>query len=218
MVQALKCPKRADFSDKARERKKSKSKTKSEVVAQEKIDQLVIDHTEYAARLAWSMLKRWRVALNPDEVKSAIGLALVEAAVRFDENKGANFKTFFFYHLRGVLLKEISSLIQEQRLLKQIPSEVMDHNHINEKLPYQLIENKTPEDILSKRQYSKKVWQMCEQLDDLEREVIVRHFIHDEPLKHIAESLGYCRCHISRVKSKALKVISKTLPQFFRRI
>ena len=47
----------------------------------------------------------------------------------------------------------------------------------------------------------------CKKLDSLERQVIERLFLGEEQLMDIAHSLGYSRCHISRVKKKALEAL-----------
>lgn len=186
-----------------------------------KADILMVENREHGVKLAWSMLNKWRIRMNPDEVESVVGEALVESALRFDEAKGAQFKTFFFYHLRGMLLKEVAFLIKESRETFHIPSEVLENpvqastsnisvgglmkNHY-------LIEKRDPEALLIQKQFQKRFWDQCFALDELEKEVTERHFIMDEPLKKIADDLNYCRCHISRVKSRALKTLKEFVP------
>jgi len=182
----------------------------------EVITQLVTENQEHGMRLAWSFLKKWRIRIEPDEVESVVGAALVEAAIRYDDTKGAHFRTFFFYHLRGMLLKEVAFLIDERKRIRHTPSEVLENPNsidgLGEKWPVYLVNKDNPETLMAEKQESGRLWKTCEQLDSLEREVIERHFIQDHSLKKIAEDLSYCRCHISRVKSKALKTLSKVLP------
>ncbi|HQH26008.1 MAG TPA: sigma-70 family RNA polymerase sigma factor [Oligoflexia bacterium] len=182
----------------------------------EKINELIIEHREHGKRLAWSFLTSWRVRMHQDEVMSVVGMALCEAANRFDAEKGVAFKTFFFYHLRGLLLKEIARAIHEQRVLQYVPhtvvSECANTEHVVfAKDIFSLIENNNPERLMQKRQLSRTCWEACMQLDPLEREVLVRFFVYDEPLIQIADELRYCRCHISRVKSRALLRLEKIL-------
>jgi len=200
-------------SDKTEEPKKKTSTAKK--LTKKKRDKIILDHREHGKRLAWSFLKSWRIRMNPDEVISVVGAALCEAAIRFDPSKGVAFKTFFFYHLRGMLLKEISRIIQEQKVLKLMPS-----NNTTETLPTEhatfgwsmpSIENNNPERIIEKRQVASACWEACAQLDLLEQEVLIRYFVYDEPLVRIAEELEYCRCHISRVKSRALGKMGEIL-------
>ena len=139
-----------------------------------------------------------------------------KAANRFDPDRGVSFKTFFFYHLRGMLLKEISRVIQEQKLCQFIPSTAVgaigsgEHVMLS-KWAVPLVEHNNPERILAQREVARLCWKACSTLDDLEQEVIVRSFAHDEPLVDIAKELGYCRCHISRVKTAALTKLGKIL-------
>lgn len=177
---------------------------------------IIIEHRDHGRRLAWSFLSSWRIRLAQDEVVSVVGAALCEAAVRFDPSREVAFKTFFFYHLRGLLLKEISKMIQNQKVLQLSPgnlnNETLRADQIsNSHWDYNLIETENPEKITQRRQIASACWDACAQLDTLEQEVLLRFFVHDEPLVNIAKGLGYCRCHISRVKSRALSKLGKLL-------
>jgi RNA polymerase sigma factor (sigma-70 family) len=181
-----------------------------------KIDELIVEHREHGKRLAWSFLTGWRIRMHQDEVMSVVGVALCEAANRFDIEKGVAFKTFFFYHLRGMLLKEITRAIQEQKVLQYMPHTVVSDCSNTDQLflsrdVFTLVENNNPERIIQKRQLSLACWHACAQLDPLEREVLIRYFVYDEPLIKIANELNYCRCHISRVKSRAMARVAKIL-------
>jgi len=115
-----------------------------------------------------------------------------------------------------MLLKEIARIIQEQKILQQAPDGVVVDCFRSDSLSagswaYPLVENNNPEKIIEKRQVAGACWEACAQLDPLEREVLVRYFIYDEPLVDIARELNYCRCHISRVKSRALARLGQLL-------
>lgn len=194
------------------------AKRKPKKLSRKNIDKLILDHREHGKRLAWSFLSSWRIRMNPDEVLSVVGAALCEAANRFDPGKETAFKTFFFYHLRGMLLKEISRMIQEQKLLQLAPSNVIADSAVGDSAvlsnwTYPLIENNNPEKIIEKRQIAGACWEACAQLDPLEQEVLIRFFVYDEPLVAIAKELEYCRCHISRVKSRALVKMGRILKE-----
>ncbi len=181
----------------------------------DKIKEIVIEHREHGKRLAWSFLTTWRMTLRNDEVHSIVGAALCEAANRFDESREASFKTFFFYHLRGMLLKEIAKIINEQRIFHYIPNLSIDsaEDYENARIPLAQIEQDDPEKLILKKQRAEECWGACQVLDELEREVIIRHYVYDEPLIKIAKELKYCRCHISRVKSRGLS----KLRRFFKK-
>ncbi len=192
-------------------------------LSKEEMDLIVTEHQVHGNKLAWGFLKGWQVRMSPDEVTSIVGMALVEAATRFDPSRGVAFKTFFFYHLRGMLLREITRLVNQSKIKMHIPTSVdsvvrkktEDSKDTNLSL-YLGVDNKTPEMIAQENQVSSICNAALKKLDDLEKMVIQRHYIEDEPLKEIAKDLGYNRCHMSRVKSKALAklhvFISETMP------
>lgn len=174
-------------------------------------EQIIVDNRDHGERLARSLLNRWRVRLSPDDIASIVGLALCEAASRFDKTKGVHFRTFLFYHLRGMLIKEIVRLVEEQKVYHTTPDPGTDGgiNFLpqNDCWPIPVVETKTPETIVQRQQLAALCAEGCAELDELEREVIVRAYIMDQPLNSIAKELKYCRCHISRVKSRALKTL-----------
>ena len=182
----------------------------------DRMEAMILEHRDHGRRLAWSFLTTWRVRMRQDEVVSVVGAALCEAANRFDESRNVSFKTFFFYHLRGMLLKEISRMINEQRVLQYHPQTTTgeytasDHQSYNA-APMIPIEQNNPERLIERKEIAKITWEACSNLDQLEQEVIVRHFIYDQPLIEIAQELNYCRCHISRVKSRGLLKLQKYL-------
>lgn len=201
----------------------SDEQTPSAVLARklplERIEQIILEHREHGKRLAWSFLNHWRVRMKHDDVISVVGAALCEAANRFDEEKGVSFKTFLFYHLRGMLLKEIARLIQEQKMLQGLDHGVLadgGHGELSVHHGMPLVETNNPERIIERREAARICWDACSHLDTLEREVLIRHYVNDESLVDIAEDLKYCRCHISRVKSRALAKLSKVLRTYHR--
>lgn len=181
------------------------------------VEEVVVEHQEYGVRLAWCFLKGWQVRMPPDEVSSIVGMALVEAARRFDPSKKVAYKTFFFYHLRGMLLKEIARLVHQNKIRDLVPDtsfkgiQEAATTHQGASWALHSVERKTPEAALEQQQLADICNQACDALDELEREVVRRHYVNDEPLKKVAKDLGYNRCHISRVKSKALSKLHASL-------
>jgi RNA polymerase sigma factor (sigma-70 family) len=182
----------------------------------DRMEALILEHREHGRRLAWSFLTTWRVRMRQDEVISVVGAALCEAANRFDETRGVAFKTFFFYHLRGMLLKEIARMINEQRVLQYYPHTTLGDYNPGEQAGYNgtpvvPVEQNNPERLMERKEIAKITWEACSFLDELEQEVILRHFVYDQPLIDIADDLNYCRCHISRVKSRGLAKLQRHL-------
>jgi len=176
-------------------------------------EQLIIENRDHGYRLAWKFLHHWRIRLKEEEVRSIVGIALCEAALRFRTTFQTAFKTFLFYHLRGLLLREVGDQIRQRNLHRPLPSfggedadlVALDAQYLG------FVENRTPERLIQRKQRIDLCREACEKLDDLEREVVTRHFIEEHSLNNIAKELGYCRCHISRVKHRALVKMGRIL-------
>lgn len=188
-------------------------------LSRDEIDKLVVDNREDARRMAWRLLSSWRVRMHDDDVMSVVGMALCDAANRFDPDRGVNFKTFFFYHLRGMLIKEITAMFQAQKSCDLVSPEMLSDVIPGEQQApagwfFKRIDVDTPERIMQRREVASMFQEACEQLDPLEKEVVERSFFGDEQLVDIADELGYCRCHISRVKSRAVVMLRKMLRRY----
>ena len=210
--------------------KKAKRSPKLKVVAgkkktkrqQEKISALILDHRENGRKLARSILRRWRVRMSAEEVDSIVDLTLCEAAERFREDKGASFMTFLYYHLRGQLVRAVASATQASNLfiacaesagleVSDNPqfADVLDDQQTRiffaEELGFSHLDEETPEVKFLKKERADICSEACDKLDALEKEIITRSFAKEESLVDIAKSLGYSRCHVSRVKKGALE-------------
>jgi RNA polymerase sigma factor (sigma-70 family) len=196
------------------------AKKRSDFLSALEQEQMILDHRLKARSLAHSILRRWHSRLDGEEVESIVDLSLCEAVKRFKRSKGATFITFLFYHLRGNLIRGVS----EAANLNFVPLPDFD---VSDATPegnkgkvltameaadsvtnYDIA---TPDELLLKKEVASLSSQACEKLDPLEREVIHRIYVLEEQLMDIASSLGYSRCHISRVKRKALETLHKDL-------
>lgn len=190
----------------------SKKRKKS----QDEINELILSHRENGRKLARSLLRRWRVTMLAEEVDSIVDLSLCEAAGRYEAEKGASFVTFFFYHLRGHLVRAVKSATQDSNIFQALASGAgVDTQDWSTEAPEEMLalvpeltesihrDAESPEALLLRKEKANICAEACEKLDELEREVIERSYVQDEPLIEIAKSLGYSRCHISRVKKRA---------------
>ena len=182
-------------------------------------EEMVLEHRIKARSLAHSILRRWHSRIEAEEVESIVDLSLCEAVKRFKRSKGASFITFLFYHLRGNLIRSVA----EAANLNFVPlpdfdqtDNTSDGNHGNKAKVINAIEiadtlcnhdYESPDEVLLKKEISKISSDACSKLDTLEREVIYRIYVLEEQLMDIASTLGYSRCHISRVKRKALETL-----------
>lgn len=182
------------------------------------IDELVLNHRENARKLARSILRKWRVRMNAEEIDSIVDLTLCEAAQRYCPDKGASFMTFLFYHLRGQLVRAVTTAAQANSIfLACAQSAGIDTSDwyrmedgpswdfVPDYLEPEHLENETPEQSILKKELIGRCSKACDKLDTLEREIILRSFHKEEALVDIAKDLGYSRCHISRVKKSAIE-------------
>lgn len=182
-------------------------------------EEMVIEHREQAQKLARSILRKWNSRIEIDELESCVDLSLCEAIRKFDPNKGASFITFLFYHLRGNLIRTVSGLAT----LNLIP---VDESELEEGIERRgtafrgmtamdaaeavcAYDSAQPDELLYKKQLVTFSRDGLARLDALEREVLERIYCEGEALMSVAHSLGYSRCHISRVKKRALETLSQ---------
>ncbi len=183
---------------------------------------LILKYRLKARKLGRSILRRWHSRMDLDEVDSIVDLSLCEAVKRFNPSKGASFMTFLFYHLKGNLVRSVAAAASACSLptgladdadTERSTGEMMGEMHLRGVNSIEIAESMTSQDVpqpdeaLWRKQLHSQSSLACEKLDALEREIIKRIFIQEQQIMDIAASLGYSRCHISRVKKKALETL-----------
>ncbi len=204
--------------------KKTASKLSSS--GERRIAKLVLDHRDNGRKLARSILRRWRVRMPVDEIDSIVDLSLCEAARRYCLKHGAAFLTFFFYHLRGHLIRAVTRAAQASNIFMAQGQ----HNGVDTS-EWQYLTNEptwpcfadhlllyyrdtlTPENEVLRKESIIRCREAVTKLDSLQQEIVSRSFSEDQPLIDIAKALGYSRCHISRVKKSALLRLQEILAQ-----
>jgi RNA polymerase sigma factor for flagellar operon FliA len=185
-------------------------------------EKLVLDFRVKARKLGRSILRKWHARLDLEEVDSVVDLSLCEAVRRFNPRRGASFITFLFYHLRGNLIRAVAMAAHANAVpLSEV--EAREENHEQQQsfagLTYkganaiEIAESlcggevPSPDEALLHKELREIGKNACLKLDALEQEVIRRIYLKEERLISIASELGYSRCHISRVKKKALETL-----------
>lgn len=193
---------------------KPRSEKKSKLSATEQ-NELVLEFRVKARKLARSILRRWNSRLEVFEIDSLVDLSLCEASKRFDPDKGASFMTFLYYHLKGNLIK----IVTKKATANSVPVDFVEaedcdlygHNYayrsansieVTEALS--LFEVERPDETLEKKELLGIAKKACSNLDELEREVIQRVILKGQQIVDVAKLLGYSRCHVSRIKTKAI--------------
>lgn len=191
-------------------------------LSQEEQNQLVLEFRVKANKLAKSILRKWNSRIDLNEIDSIVDLSLCEASRRFDPTMGASFMTFLYYHLKGNLIRTITTAATSNSVPVDF-TEVADvelygkgyayrsANSIEVSEALALKEVETPQESLEKKELVTLASNACDNLDKLEKEVINRIYLKGEQVINIAKLLGYSRCHISRVKKKALEQLQKDM-------
>jgi RNA polymerase sigma factor (sigma-70 family) len=187
-------------------------------------EEMILTYRLKARKLGRSILRRWHARIDLDEVDSLVDLSLCEAVKRFDTSKGASFMTFLYYHLKGNLIRAVSAAAAysnmpgaevSQGAGEDVASTVnSDGLHVSSSDIAAALsgqEMPQPDEVLYRKQVQNRSSQACEKLDTLEQEIIKRIFFHEQQIMDIAASLGYSRCHISRVKKRALETLYQEL-------
>ncbi len=206
------------------QKKAANKKTVSKKIVKKTFDELVLEHRENGRKLGRSILRKWRVRMPSDEIDSVVDLALCEAAKRYSPDKGASFMTFFFYHLRGHLVRTVSKAAQASNIFMafakntgieasqwhDIDAEVL-RGYVPDESVFGKKEVETPENKILRNEKIVECRQALSKLDNLEKQILIRSYEKEQPLVDIAKSLGYSRCHISRVKKSALSHMKANL-------
>jgi len=204
--------------------KKSVTEKGAPTLAQQ--EALVVKYRLKARKLGRSILRGWHARLDLEEVDSLVDLSLCEAVRRFNPLKGASFMTFLYYHLKGNLVRAIAcaasahsipifpqteenTLTTDAESLNAYQFRALNSMEVAEALYGS--DTVLPDEALWKKELQLMSTEACESLDTLERDIIRRIFVDEEQIMEIASTLGYSRCHISRVKKKALETLHSEL-------
>lgn len=194
---------------------KDSPKVKSlRLLSEEAKEKVVVRSRQKARKLARSILRRWNARLDLSEVDSIVDLSLCEAAARFSPEMGASFMTFLFYHLRGNLIRTISTAVNTNVVPLHDSDGMLDEEVAHSVVQSYEVANALtgtevtrPDEILIKEEMLKLSSSARDKLDTLAQQVLQRIFVNEEQLIDIAYDLGYSRCHISRVKRRALETV-----------
>ncbi len=198
-------------------------KAKQKGLSDEQRQDLILENRSVARKMARSMLRKWRSRLDLLELESTVDLSLCEAASRFDSNRGVNFVTFLFYYLRGNLVRQITEAASASMTVSINDGENSDFNSDNGRASNQLIdaveaaaalnsqEQLSPDEEFYRKELHAFSRKACDQLDHLEQQVLYRVFRFEDNIQELASNLGYSRCHLSRVKKRAIETLTKEL-------
>ncbi len=91
------------------------------VAQKERRDQLIVEHLSLVRHLVGKMAAELPPGVDLDNLESAGVLGLVEAAHRFDPERGVQFKTYAYTRIRGAVLDELRrNCPLPQHMLQQV--------------------------------------------------------------------------------------------------
>lgn len=152
---------------------------------------LILENRVYGRKLARKFLNVWNFRIDWDEVCSLVDMALCVAAKRFRVDRGACFKTFLFFYVKGELTAEI-------RKRKRAPVSTIGSQELESKIEQSSIKHPTND-------LSITIQSSLRHLSRLERIILVEVFFEDRSSADIAKQLGYTRHHVTRLKRQALR-------------
>ncbi|HZV04093.1 MAG TPA: sigma-70 family RNA polymerase sigma factor [Gemmataceae bacterium] len=102
------------------------------VTQKERRDQLIVEHLSLVRHLVGKLAAELPPGVDLENLESAGVLGLVEAAHRFDPERGAQFKTYAYTRIRGAVLDELrrncplpQHMLQQMARVRQAYEELM---------------------------------------------------------------------------------------------
>lgn len=188
-------------------------------------ENLILEHRELGRKIATKLLRGWKIRLTAEEIASIVDITLCEAANNFDDSKGTQFSTYYFYYLRGNLVTTIEKNVGAQKIHAAAKHCASVHSSSGTRPAIQLGETEcetqvkaslnlepemlgmrdveTPEDAFLGKEKRSFVREALEKLDPLERLVIQGLYFSGESVQAVARKLGYSRVQVSRIQKQA---------------
>jgi RNA polymerase sigma factor for flagellar operon FliA len=174
---------------------------------------LITQHLPLIRSIAGRVSRLCRVAIEFDELISAGVLGLAEAARRFDHLSGNRFVTFAYYRIRGAMIDAVAAAAPIHRGMYRSRNRP---SLVNETLACpggQLPsgERQEIEDALDLLRAQRRLESALASLDDRQRRLLARVYIHGDNLDAIGEELGVSRSWACRLHARALAELREAL-------
>ena len=180
-------------------------------------ERLVLEMREKAYHLARGLVRRWGVRVAAEDVRSASDLALCEAASRYLPRPDADFLTYLFYFIKGILARSLAGGKPSRRRGKAAHVRPQPHSieHLSEWRDE--IADETKRHCPECQAHLAEVRAQCRaalaSLSPLESEVVVAVDLEDTKVAPLARRLGYSRGHLFSVRKSAQEKLRKRLVQ-----
>lgn len=180
---------------------------------------LILEHRTTALKIARSLLRRWNLFIDINEVQSLSDIALCEAVRGFDESRGTRFSTYLFPYIKGILIAELKSVKRDQ--LHQAPTATISQGFEDSYLETEAYLHSSSESVTDESEtpehhtYRRELREICAKalgtLLPLERQTLVGVHVMDEKVAQLARKIGYSRPYLSSIRTRA---IEKMQPYF----
>jgi len=176
-------------------------------LSKEDQDKMVLKHLNLVCYIAKSFVVSWQTSFD-DHVNSGV-LGLIDAIQKYDPEKGASFKTYVYYRIKGAIqdnLKtvHIKSESDRKNNITVDPVEFIENIHFNNIFGYQF------EDFFIQTEYKNILLGLVEKLDTKDK-FIIKSFFKDQAMNKIGEMLEVSE---SRVSQKITEIKGKLKKQF----
>lgn len=164
-------------------------------------ERIILAHRESARKMALKLLRRWGAQLESDEVDSIRDLALCEAAKTFSPSNGTKFVTYFFFFLKGFLIREITrraSGVNECPVEESEFERAASDNNMCHKDSFPM-----PDDALYQSELRNKCEEALQELSPIEQKVVNHVHVLGYKVAAVARKFGYSRGHVSEIRRKA---------------
>ncbi len=188
-------------------------------------DRLIEEHLPYSGAIATAFLSELELhgIVAYDDVIGYANLGLTRAANRFCADRGAQFKTFSFPHIRGAVIDGLRALHRGRSEHQQWKVAKHQSDERSVPLPSRRLQadrgtfddadesRVDPFPALERMFLRADIAKALNQLPEIERQVIVLYYFED--LKHsaIATRMGHAPSYISRRRRSALRTLAKAL-------
>lgn len=186
-------------------------------------DTLVVEHIEWAMSQAVKFCRKKYLRI---EVEDAIGeaeIALVQAARRFDPNRGIPFKAWATRRIQGAIIDFARNQDPAGRHQRIKEKEGVETKAARRGLPVRVLGDIVDLEAMGKlgeglRATQDVSAQVREVLDDMKklpprvREVLERHFVNDESLLSIAKSWGVTESRVCQLAGEARQRLLELRP------
>jgi RNA polymerase sigma factor (sigma-70 family) len=190
-------------------------------------DRLINDYLDYTGALAAGLMSEFSLhgVVGYDDVLGYATIGLTTAALRYQADRGAHFKTFSFRHIRGAVLDGVR-VLHRGRLHHQhwkvstgqlsersAPLPLGDKGRGTVRRFY--LEHPDQNDVVLDPfpafDDALALRQALDTLPEIERQIIVLHYFEDLTDVRVAKRLGYSRTFVVRHRKLALQALATAL-------